>query len=383
MRLYNYLIIICLLFVYSKCNLPGENEFIEIDIEGEYDKLNINLKLSGFSDKVQYIALESSESSMIGGNIRIDITDNYIIARDGDNCFVFDKQHGHYIRKIGSKGRGPIEYESTRGFVNHLKEKVYFQRNHDLIEFDIGGQFLRSIKLPVDTLETNPSRYSFINDNFIGAYDNLFGDLGHRVIIFNNKAIIQVHRNRYLHPRTMPHFINLPQTHFYHSDDRLFLRDDYNDTVYLVTEHALSPYLVFNAGRYSLPYEAKWWPQEKIRESDLLVTRGFIMSETYVFFYIWGRSNNQVLLGIYNKKTRELQITDREKGIENDIDNFISFIPYQIYNNEMIGWVEAWKVEQWFKDNPEKAAQLPSHLKKFNKLSENDNPVLMLVKLKE
>ena len=99
MGIFKYSIIILPLLFYSGCNVSEPSDFLEIDIDINYADLTMDVKLSEFSDHVQYIALESLESSMIGGNKSIDVTDNYIIVRDGDNCFVFDKQNGSYIRK--------------------------------------------------------------------------------------------------------------------------------------------------------------------------------------------------------------------------------------------------------------------------------------------
>jgi hypothetical protein len=326
----------------------------------------MDVKLSEFSDHVQYIPLETSEGSIIGGNKRIDVTDNYIIVRDGDNCFLFDKQNGSYIRKIGSKGRGPNEYVRL-GFVNPIKERIYFHHEStDLLEFDVEGQFIRSIKTPTDdSLDWSPYDYTFFNDSFIGSFQNVFGTLKNWMILFNSESTIHIFPNRNIHPHTDPRHLYLPQTHFYHYNDNIFFRDDFNDTVYLVTENAISPYLVFNAGKNSLPYEAKWWPLEKLRNTLLLFTLGFMESESYVFFFIFGRPENQVLIGVYNKKNRELKIADAKSGIENDIDHFISFRFHQLYNKELIGWIDAWKLEQWFKDNPDKAAQLPPHIKNW------------------
>ena len=36
-----------------------------------------------------------------------------------------------------------------------------------------------------------------------------------------------------------------------------------------------------------------------------------------------------------------------------------------------------------FSENPEKASNLPPHLQKFRNINENDNPVVMIAKLKE
>jgi len=44
--------------------------------------------------------------------------------------------------------------------------------------------------------------------------------------------------------------------------------------------------------------------------------------------------------------------------------------------------MEAYEILEWFENNPEKAAKLPAHLKALSKLKEDDNPVVVIVKLK-
>ncbi|MCF6357374.1 MAG: hypothetical protein L3J54_06150 [Draconibacterium sp.] len=71
-------------------------------------------------------------------------------------------------------------------------------------------------------------------------------------------------------------------------------------------------------------------------------------------------------------------------GFENDIDGFMPFYPTSISNrDELIGILEPYKIRQWIDENPDKAARLPPHLQKFRNIKDTDNPVLMLVKLKE
>ncbi len=88
--------------------------------------------------------------------------------------------------------------------------------------------------------------------------------------------------------------------------------------------------------------------------------------------------------GIYNKKTMGTYKASTRYGFKNDIDDFLPLKYTSISSQgELIGVLEAWEIEQWFKDNPEKAAQFPPHLKKLEKITENDNPVVMIAKLKE
>lgn len=85
-----------------------------------------------------------------------------------------------------------------------------------------------------------------------------------------------------------------------------------------------------------------------------------------------------------NKETEKIAFAGSGEGFENDLDNFFP-MNYNFINshNELIGYLEAYKIEQWFKDNPEKASQLPQHLREFKKLTEHDNPVVMIVRMKE
>ena len=52
-------------------------------------------------------------------------------------------------------------------------------------------------------------------------------------------------------------------------------------------------------------------------------------------------------------------------------------------NNELVGYVYPYQIKKWFDENPDKAAKLSPELKKLRTINDNDNPVLMLVKLKE
>jgi len=45
--------------------------------------------------------------------------------------------------------------------------------------------------------------------------------------------------------------------------------------------------------------------------------------------------------------------------------------------------IDAFEIVNWFSNNPDKAAKLPSHLQKLRNIKETDNPVIMIAKLKE
>ncbi|MFV0265546.1 MAG: hypothetical protein ACK5HT_00260, partial [Draconibacterium sp.] len=88
--------------------------------------------------------------------------------------------------------------------------------------------------------------------------------------------------------------------------------------------------------------------------------------------------------GFYDKANQSTRISQNMAGIDNDVDAFLPFM-FQSANqqNELVGLCEAYEVKSWFGENPGKAADLPAHLQKLKNLEENDNPVVMIVKLKE
>jgi len=45
--------------------------------------------------------------------------------------------------------------------------------------------------------------------------------------------------------------------------------------------------------------------------------------------------------------------------------------------------IPALEVKRWFDKNPEKASRLPEHLQAFRDLQEDDNPVVIVAKLKK
>lgn len=70
-------------------------------------------KLSTLLKGIRYVALETSENSVLKNVSYIVLTDKYIICEDKVQCYVFDKEDGRFLRTIGMrKDRGPEGYAS-------------------------------------------------------------------------------------------------------------------------------------------------------------------------------------------------------------------------------------------------------------------------------
>jgi hypothetical protein len=120
---------------------------------------------SSIFKKGKTIILETSDECLIGAIDGIQVVDNllFIIDRTITNTlFVFDKD-GHFIRKIGTQGKGPGEYLQVADFtVDSLKKEIYlldsFLRKINKYKIDT-GEFLNSIVLDNENLESHHIQY--------------------------------------------------------------------------------------------------------------------------------------------------------------------------------------------------------------------------------
>lgn len=70
-------------------------------------------------------------------------------------------------------------------------------------------------------------------------------------------------------------------------------------------------------------------------------------------------------------------------NINNDIDDFCSFdLSTVSKSNELVGFVDAFKIKEWFEKNPEKAGRLPQKLSELSSIKEEENPVVIIATLK-
>jgi hypothetical protein len=387
MKLLNKTIPVILLLIFTACNSDKQQSgLITVDIEKVVEQSVSNLYMSEIFADINFIQLQTGNDIMIGNNPEISVVQNFIIVNDGDNCFLFNKEDGAFIRKIGAKGRGPNEFRSSRGgFINSINKRIFFLGlQGSLLEYDFEGRFHRDIPMPgYSNTNSNPSQSDNLTSygNEIIAYImNPIGIQDKLLLIYTvDSEIVNVHNNSNILPEKS-YVITFEESQFYHYRNQLFFKEIYNDTIYLVTDEHLLPHMVLHTGDYLVPYEFKWGIQRSF--STLIGILDLIETSSHLFFRF--SYNNDYFLGCFDKTTEKLSVSDWDSGIMDDIQNFIPFIPLKALNDdEVMGYTDAWKVVQWFKDNPEKAAQLPPHLKKLESLTESDNPVVMIARYKE
>jgi hypothetical protein len=172
-----------------------------------------------------------------------------------------------------------------------------------------------------------------------------------------------------------------------------------NDTLYSISVSSdIIPRYVFDFGKLTFPVEMQinsWEIALKAQnngwksgsEMDKYVMPAGIF-ETYSYLIVSYRLNDKFHWGFYNKKTKKTCSVESQ-GIINDYDGGPDFCPIYQKNNIWIGFIDAYKLIEYvnssvFKTSIPKFPEKKKALEQLaNSLTENDNPVLMLVKLKE
>ncbi len=171
------------------------------------------------------------------------------------------------------------------------------------------------------------------------------------------------------------------------------------DTVFHISADSnYNPVCIFSLGEHRLPMTTEGCnpPMEFINKmgDDYLLANSFLETKNFFVYNYTVRKNQN--LALINKMTREIKsltLTKENGGITNNIDNGLAFTPetYIIQNKEeyLISRIQPFELKAHlqsdaFKNTTPKYPEKKKELEKLaNGLNENDNPVLMLVKLKE
>ena len=174
-----------ILLVLVSCNNNDKLGFLSIPVDSNEDN---SLKLSEISESVEAIELEVTDESLISSVMDVLYTDNYYIIRDRKNLMSFDKK-GKFIRKIGSVGQGPGEYENIIDVaVDNDNEKIFIYTNKGkIICYDFNGFFLK--ETPTEYYK-NIRNIFWIDGKLLAASEQVNNDSSnlHHIVLYSISA---------------------------------------------------------------------------------------------------------------------------------------------------------------------------------------------------
>jgi len=146
------------------------NETIIIDLEGNIGKGNI-VDLSSVVSDIEYIPLETSDSSLVGDAREIYFENGrfYLPSRQmSKGCQIFDAL-GRHILSFNRQGRGPQEYISSYDVSILPNGNIEITTGFgDIMSYDNDGNFLKKFPLPKDSRFSVSQVLQMNDDSYAG-----------------------------------------------------------------------------------------------------------------------------------------------------------------------------------------------------------------------
>ena len=389
------LILISFLGCKNKISLGDEPRIVNIREAIEKKKNSFLSEI--INGEIEYVLLESNKEILLRDAVRFYANDSLIIAFAKQQVFVFDRKTGEFLREIGHYGRDPLGYQKTIHsypydeknnliYLNSWDPQVYFRYNSS-------GELVDEISAYSNSKESDIQNSDFgeivtsiapLNDTcFVGYVWNINGKQKTKLIVFNeNRNRIKTYpqyKTFELDPLKDGLTIYSWDGWFYEFNRGLYFFERFSDTIFHVSPEKLDPKYVLLNGDFGSPYE-KLFTKEYNYDDYYFLNSVFESARFLLFQFDFKKTN---YYGWYEKNGGVVKVSDNQNGVEDDVDGFIPFSFCSVNNKgELIGFQEAYEIEAWFKDNPEKAASLPLRLQKFRNIDENDNPIVMIAKLK-
>lgn len=413
----------------------GSEGLLTIPLEAHWGDVD-TLRASDYFSSVEYIPLETNDSCLIGAAPRVFLfRDTLVVVADQTRQGMAFSRSGRFLHPIGGEGRGPREYRSARSMIMNIFDATLLFPDYSsgkYKRYTLRSELLAPLKIAPDSGKY-PDQLGWIDRESLVGYFNsvsLWGD-AQRIVIYNNE--MQVKRvitrtatldtfiykpklvNNTLHvdnqtlsvdvidPASALHsygligyggvvrfenrvngaiksLFNSGDAVFSYYDGRLFLREDFNDTIFQVIEEGLRPHVAFDFGKYHWPEESRY-DAKRYGESKSYIS-WFAETDRIIFFeFFTGGDNPVAYRGSYHKENQTVRLGSVKEGFYDDINGFM---PLQILaktaDDNFVGVLEPLKIRKWFEENPDKAAALPEHLKTFRNISEEANPVVVVMR---
>lgn len=357
---------------------------VVIDIEKALEE-GATQYLSQFSSEIEYVRLETANEGFVATAYpRAYVLEDYIYTVAFRQILQFDRKTGKFIKELSHYGYDPEAYQYTLPSMHPTtSNEIYVRTGNRIKTLNSKGE--------IKTIASAPSEvenaFEVEDGYFAGYIKNMSCTVKELIVIFNKKGdvIKSFPNHQQCEPnRTNSFSLRLSEGLFFTSKNDVFFKEAFNDTVFQVTKNELLPAVIFNMGEHSPPYEKK----EIMEDDDYLnmySVNNIDLNDNYVFFSLnyQGKTYSAYHDIKENKTHLAYERYTQTSSFQDDLNGFIPFSPQYINDqNELVSHVAAEVIYNWFRDNPDKIESLPKSLQKLQDIDREDNPVVMIVKLK-
>jgi len=361
-------------------------------------------------EEIKCVPLETHPAGLLNINhATYYLTDKYIIATasvrmrfDVRVAYLFDRETGAFIRQVSAVGQGPDEY-----LFGHYLRYGFDEKNGILFVTDSpGGSSCKGINIETNKAEliikkpVNEYPYErfrtdapwFLKDNvYISYCHNMTGKDKDRLIVHDKEGAIIKRFPNYLEYKQIGLTTLVPPAIFYYLKGQTYFKEYYIDTIYCVDEKNLTPHIVFLLGDKQPSYYYKMDADSQkgkyiitfVSESDSFVLFNFYsptetMGGPLVAKNIKSATSHT---GYYDKKSKQVYISSTADSKNSGFTATglpVSFLPISINKNkEMISHIDPEELMK-YKDKTD-----PKYKYLFQNIQEDDNPIVIIAKLKD
>ena len=396
-----FLLIGLILFACKKEQTDSlrNKDLITIDFESS---LVDKLKFSQFVDTIEFIPLETTGNNLIGGVQRIIYDDEkyYIRTTHGmqnANLFVFDKK-GKFLWGLNKRGNGPGEYNDFEDFLL-TKERINVISYFKFISYDKLGQFIKESKIE---LRSQVKEFIPINDTtfFAFVFRTRSNDLNF-LFKMNDDGKVE---KRFFQRNESEARINDFRIHWRGLEswnNIYYFNHPFSDTIFQIEDEKVKPLFYIDYGDKAIPDMFELSDHYKVIDEKLAKLNDYLFINSFgvAGHYMYVNSTNKIyqhFLTLYSRKTgksistRKIEDDLYLKGMILPINR--KKLPHNSDNGDILWEVEpSYLIEGYRKymsnlSEPRRAefkSKYPDLVKMCTTLKEDDNPVLLRIKVKE
>ncbi len=400
------LLIVSTLFWAIACSSEKDNDSSIVKIDAHKNYPVLNLKLSDIAD-VSYIPLKGSSNPSlmyISSTViprHVFITKDKIFINDcnrTDPKIIVYNRSGEPLYRIGQRGNGPGEYLNPVSFiVDTVRNEIFIWDNtiKKIYVFDLSGLFIKSKSFDNECIGLT-SNIDNINNNtlmiFSGNSVKIRGEWlrkqygGDKIWVNGKRSLLYIDKDSLTleeHPdinfgRAAPDALHLHSScSILSSDNGAYIFTLRSDTTFFIDRNfKITPKFVnithYSKNKYRTPNNIGIYP---IAESE----RYIFLSTDIAYVYDERIDINDFKFFVYDKKTSK--IYSCPGNIKSPIKSESMIFQFPEGGSMNSGYHIKSLSHSYFK---EKYDSLPPQLKKIaDNITENDGPVIMLIKFKK
>lgn len=375
-----------------------------IDIEKSVDRNNYSVqKLSDYVQKIMYIPLETTDSSLVQVNDGVILENGRLfINSNRSDCLSFAERDGSFLGGIGKMGQGPKEFLAIRGMdISQDGKHILISSIERGLEYSLTGEFIRNIKFP-EVEGHIPYKMVYLQDNLF-LYSLVSGKTTeYESCVVTDSGIVKMLQKEYqpVIKDKGAGFSFSEVTEMYRVGSTLHSYRKQSDTIYKVRDTGdRVPAYVLNLGKYRNSFKQDEQYKEAREGSKIFVT-DYVESNQYSFFKftfgqyapepfeetIYNRVGekrtwvNTYVHGVYEKKAGDMVLLNlpspQNQGLLNDLDGGPAFWPQYISKDgKMAMLIDAEKFIEACESIKNPSTEIRGVLEK---LKLEDNPVLVV-----